>query len=93
MPLLKKGLENYNMLGLVFNQSTVTGALAHGSLKAPGNIDDENAAIELMDAGIHVCIVVGVGTAKEIEDCQTNKGACVSRSGLQSCATRHHGRK
>ncbi|KAB1200688.1 hypothetical protein CJ030_MR0G006565 [Morella rubra] len=91
--LKKRGLENYNLLELVFNESTATEAIAHRSSEAPGNTNDEDAAIEQMEAGIHVDIAAGVGTSEEMEDCQTNEGARVSNSGIQSGATGQHGWK
>ncbi|KAB1209627.1 hypothetical protein CJ030_MR6G019376 [Morella rubra] len=89
----KKGLENYNLLELVFNESTATGALAHGSSEAPGNTDDEDVVIERMEARIHIDIAAGVGIGEEMEGCQTNEGAHVSNSSIRSGATGQHSRK
>ncbi|KAB1213426.1 hypothetical protein CJ030_MR5G003504 [Morella rubra] len=83
----KKGLANYNLLGLVFNKSTATGGLARGSFQLPANTDEEDAEEELMEGGIHVDIVAGVESEEDMECCQTNEGACGTDSNNRSSTT------
>ena len=41
-----KALSNYNILGLIFNKSIVTGVLQCASTQDPPNLDEENALEE-----------------------------------------------
>ncbi|XP_030932475.1 uncharacterized protein LOC115958217 [Quercus lobata] len=50
-----KGLSHYNLLGLIFNESTATGVLHCSSTQDPPNFDEENALEErLIHGGVHV---------------------------------------
>ncbi|RVW62985.1 hypothetical protein CK203_059293 [Vitis vinifera] len=46
-----KGCPNYNLLGLIFNPSTATGALHYSSTQDPPNIDDEDVMDDNLEHG------------------------------------------
>ncbi|RVW82916.1 L10-interacting MYB domain-containing protein [Vitis vinifera] len=50
-----KGCPNYNLLGLIFNPSTATGALHYSSTQDPPNTDDEDEMDDNLEhGGVHV---------------------------------------
>ena len=49
------GLSNYNLLGFIFNKSTITRVLHCASTQDPPNSDEENALEEqFIHGGVHV---------------------------------------
>lgn len=78
-----KGCANYNLLGLIFNNSMATEGLAHGSSQDPGDTDAKKAIEEQMEGGIHVDIGRGERTCIDMDCCQMNE-AVRSNSGNPS---------
>ncbi|XP_038698306.1 uncharacterized protein At2g29880-like [Tripterygium wilfordii] len=55
----KKGCENYNSLGLLFNTATATGVLHHASTVSPPNTDEEKELeTQFRHSGVHINIDV-----------------------------------
>ncbi|KAB1221210.1 hypothetical protein CJ030_MR2G020392 [Morella rubra] len=84
----QKHLDDYNLLGLIFNNSTATGGLAHGSSHDPSDTDVEEAAEELMDGGIHVDNGDGERTDINIDCYQPDSAVRRSISGNTGVVTR-----
>ncbi|RVW75092.1 hypothetical protein CK203_057890 [Vitis vinifera] len=79
-----KGCPNYNLLGLIFNPSTATGALHYSSTQDPPNIDDEDVMDDNLEhGGVHVDVDIEILDDLYDQRCRgviTRSGKCATNS-------------